>query len=79
MAAWREISSRLHPTRPDLLLLADRAAVLHLLGQTEASKSDVARLVAAGFPQLLQLRLGLVLSRSRTLRGEVSRAQTPGR
>jgi tetratricopeptide (TPR) repeat protein len=63
MAAMRELSRRIRPKNPDLLLVADRAVALHLLGQTRASLADVRLLRARGYPLLLQLRLRLLTAR----------------
>ena len=62
MRAVREIATRLHPTQPDLMLVADRAMALHLLGQD--TLTELAILKKYGYPDLLALRLQLQLQLS---------------
>jgi tetratricopeptide (TPR) repeat protein len=61
MSALRELTSRIRPESPDLLLVADRAAALHLLGREKASRSDQKLLRTKHYPALLQLRLQLIV------------------
>lgn len=61
LAALRELTQRIRPRNPDLLLVADRAEALWLLGRMAEAKQDRALLRRRAFPELLLLKLGTAL------------------
>ncbi len=50
--ALEEVNARIHPDRPDLTLIHDRAFVLALLGKKEEARRDLALLKKAAYPPI---------------------------
>ena len=56
-AALLEIQQRLNATQPDVLLLADRAYIEHLMGQNKKAKATLLKLRKHRAPTWLITRL----------------------
>lgn len=61
MEALRELSGRINPAKPDLLLVADRTLALHLLGRRAAAARSREVLRVGRYPLLLARGLDLIL------------------
>lgn len=56
-ACLQELERRIHPTRPDLTLIADRGLAMALLGDFDAARADLTRVQRAGLDPALMAPL----------------------
>lgn len=64
-ACLRELAQRIHPSRPDLTLIADRGLANALLGNHDLARADLARAQAAGIAPWLTAPLARALDSER--------------